>query len=169
MKKILLTFGLLCLAISANAATIIYNYPGSSFVTAIENLDIGGTLYNVDFDADTYGTFGGDEEFWTTQAEASVAVDAINVLFNANQSPGVANGGAPSCEGSPCYIVKFGSSDSVGALNFGGWDNYGSIGYGSELDPIATAWSVAVPIPAAVWLFGSALAGLGWMRRKHTA
>jgi len=27
----------------------------------------------------------------------------------------------------------------------------------------------AVPIPAAVWLFGSALAGLGWMRRRQTA
>lgn len=26
-----------------------------------------------------------------------------------------------------------------------------------------------VPIPAAVWLFGSALAGLGWMKRKQTA
>jgi hypothetical protein len=26
----------------------------------------------------------------------------------------------------------------------------------------------AVPIPAAVWLFGSALAGLGWFRRKQT-
>lgn len=26
----------------------------------------------------------------------------------------------------------------------------------------------AIPIPAAVWLFGSALAGLGWMRRKQT-
>jgi len=25
----------------------------------------------------------------------------------------------------------------------------------------------AVPIPAAVWLFGSALAGLGWLRRKQ--
>jgi hypothetical protein len=25
-----------------------------------------------------------------------------------------------------------------------------------------------IPIPAAVWLFGSALAGLGWMRRKQT-
>ena len=23
-----------------------------------------------------------------------------------------------------------------------------------------------VPVPAAVWLFGSALAGLGWMRRR---
>jgi len=27
----------------------------------------------------------------------------------------------------------------------------------------------AVPVPAAVWLFGSALAGLGWMRRRKTA
>jgi|GEM_PF-2062824 len=27
----------------------------------------------------------------------------------------------------------------------------------------------AVPVPAAVWLFGSALAGLGWLRRKHAA
>jgi hypothetical protein len=26
-----------------------------------------------------------------------------------------------------------------------------------------------VPVPAAVWLFGSALAGLGWIRRKQTA
>ena len=27
----------------------------------------------------------------------------------------------------------------------------------------------AVPVPAAVWLFGSALAGLGWLRRKPTS
>jgi hypothetical protein len=26
-----------------------------------------------------------------------------------------------------------------------------------------------IPIPASVWLFGSALAGLGWMRRKKTS
>jgi len=33
------------------------------------------------------------------------------------------------------------------------------------------SWTVtplAVPVPAAVWLFGSALAGLGWMRRTQT-
>jgi hypothetical protein len=35
-----------------------------------------------------------------------------------------------------------------------------------ELDNIVVT---AVPIPAAVWLFGSALAGLGWFRRKQTA
>jgi len=29
------------------------------------------------------------------------------------------------------------------------------------------AGSTPVPVPAAVWLFGSALAGLGWMRRRQ--
>jgi hypothetical protein len=37
-----------------------------------------------------------------------------------------------------------------------------------EADLVSASFSV-VPIPAAVWLFGSALAGLGWMRRKQTA
>ena len=32
-----------------------------------------------------------------------------------------------------------------------------------------SVFGVAVPIPAAVWLFGSALAGLGWIRRRKTA
>jgi len=29
--------------------------------------------------------------------------------------------------------------------------------------------ATVVPVPAAVWLFGSALAGLGWLRRKQAA
>ncbi|WP_297290776.1 VPLPA-CTERM sorting domain-containing protein [Oceanicoccus sp.] len=32
---------------------------------------------------------------------------------------------------------------------------------------INETFTAAVPVPAAVWLFGSALAGLGWMRRKR--
>jgi hypothetical protein len=32
---------------------------------------------------------------------------------------------------------------------------------------ITSGTASSVPIPAAVWLFGSALAGLGWMRRKQ--
>ena len=32
-----------------------------------------------------------------------------------------------------------------------------------------TLEGTVVPIPAAAWLFGSALAGLGWMRPKQTA
>ena len=37
--------------------------------------------------------------------------------------------------------------------------------FGASIDNV---WVSAVPVPAAVWLFGSALAGLGWMRRKQT-
>jgi hypothetical protein len=33
---------------------------------------------------------------------------------------------------------------------------------------VTTLELTAVPVPAAVWLFGSALAGLGWMRRRKT-
>ena len=32
-----------------------------------------------------------------------------------------------------------------------------------------TATITGVPVPAAAWLFGSALAGLGWLRRKQLA
>ncbi len=43
----------------------------------------------------------------------------------------------------------------------------------SMADPLFASTTSAtvqnvVPIPAAVWLFGSALAGLGWMRRRKT-
>ena len=43
---------------------------------------------------------------------------------------------------------------------------------GSALDNIvvsSVSTTAPVPVPAAAWLFGSALAGFGWLRRKHTA
>jgi hypothetical protein len=50
---------------------------------------------------------------------------------------------------------------------------YGLSGHDPD-DPVPTAFSLdfsatVIPVPAAVWLFGSALAGLGWLRRKQTA
>ena len=58
-----------------------------------------------------------------------------------------------------------------------GWDNLASVSFAIDttnnysdlniplFDNIVVS---AVPVPAAVWLFGSALAGLGWIRRKQT-
>jgi hypothetical protein len=40
---------------------------------------------------------------------------------------------------------------------------------GPELREFISGSITAVPIPTAVWLFGSAMAGLGWMRRKQVA
>jgi len=50
------------------------------------------------------------------------------------------------------------TSISVSAINNPSFD--------SAIDNITVS---AVPVPAAVWLFGSALAGLGWMHRRKTA
>jgi hypothetical protein len=58
-------------------------------------------------------------------------------------------------------------------FNFGSdWSNLDQVVISTSGTPFANAIDnivlTAVPIPAAVWLFGSALAGLGWMRRKRT-
>ncbi|MGI9309299.1 MAG: VPLPA-CTERM sorting domain-containing protein, partial [Gammaproteobacteria bacterium] len=55
------------------------------------------------------------------------------------------------------------SSDGFTTVEFRGIENDG---FG--MDNVLYGSGTAVPIPAAVWLFGSALAGLGWMRRKQT-
>jgi len=57
---------------------------------------------------------------------------------------------------------------SPGVIGISGglaFDN-GDLPFQLALGPSATVSSV--PIPAAVWLFGSALGGLGWMRRRKT-
>ncbi|MCP3908411.1 MAG: VPLPA-CTERM sorting domain-containing protein [Oceanicoccus sp.] len=71
------------------------------------------------------------------------------------------------------------STTNVNDLGTGDWLNLSSaevyggtqisppITYALDVDNIVVA--SAVPVPAAVWLFGSALAGLGRMRRKQVA
>jgi len=61
----------------------------------------------------------------------------------------------------------------------GDWLNLQLVTFAAEGDNSGFAYLTAVqidninvsevPIPAAVWLFGSALAGLGWLSRKRTA
>jgi hypothetical protein len=65
--------------------------------------------------------------------------------------------------------LAFGSDWS--AYSFGvEWKNldYVLINYYGDNLAIDNISASVVPVPAAVWLFGSALAGLGWMRRKQT-
>ena len=47
-------------------------------------------------------------------------------------------------------------------------DIYGFLDPDGNTRYIVSGYATAVPIPAAAWLFGSALAGLGWIRRKQT-
>ena len=91
-------------------------------------------------------------------------------------------GNYPGCFGSEYIsgtLAGGGAADLSVAVGTGDWLNLVRVnfyaegdgfGFGTgtvvEIDNINVS---AVPIPAAVWLFGSALAGLGWMRRKQTA
>jgi hypothetical protein len=57
---------------------------------------------------------------------------------------------------------------SAGTYDFRIISLVGAYGGQDSLDFNNALSITAVPIPAAVWLFGSALAGLGWMKRKQT-
>jgi hypothetical protein len=68
------------------------------------------------------------------------------------------------------YLGKrIGLGDPEAQLFSDGFAIYGTgiLENGSDMGYVIRQ-ATAVPIPAAGWLFGSALAGLGWMRRKQT-
>jgi hypothetical protein len=69
-------------------------------------------------------------------------------------------------------VYSDGTGSMVTVLFDSSWSGLSSfdigyaLGIGFDVAAIDNIAVNVVPIPAAVWLFGSALAGLGWMRRK---
>jgi hypothetical protein len=158
-------FALAALGPPVHAASIHYD---GALVTAIEALDVGGTLYNVDFEAISYTTFPGDIFFWAGDlGGASDAAVAINALLNTNVP--VPNGSINNI-GVSFYLIAWSGGFAVEGANSGPPPpaDFFVFSTVTEPDPLAlTAWSLTpVPVPAAVWLFGSALGLFGWMRRK---
>lgn len=67
-----------------------------------------------------------------------------------------------SMAGQPIEIRLYSSSLTLD-------DDPDSADRGVFFDDVRLTTTAPVPVPAAVWLFGSALAGLGWLRRKQGA
>jgi hypothetical protein len=187
--KLLSVAMLAFLGTSANAATVIYgdaaDYIGipeivdpAGIVIAIENLEIGGVFYNVDFGDPSYPTVGGNSNFWTTAGEATIARDTINSLLNSeavgSNPVAVGTAAAPLAGFFSVYYGTYAGDDLVGGFR----DKSMIAGSQWSADTFtvrngipsnqATAWSV-VPVPGAVWLFGSGLGFLGWMRKRKIA
>jgi len=135
----------------------------------IRDLEIDGTAYDVAFefvDASTAAACGSTvpcDVFFGNGSGALAAVTAINFALN--------DAGAESVgTGKISYFVPWSSngadSEQGTYINDTMW-----VGIGGLLDPADTIeyarFSPAVvPIPAAAWLFGSALGILGWIRRR---
>jgi hypothetical protein len=109
------TMGLLLGASTAQAATVNFDPNNSTQATGIDNLDIGGTLYNVVFTAtetvaeQIYGPFPGTFDF-TNSAAANEAANAVNIELN---QAGAQTVGAGGSAGLPFYRIGY-DSETVG-------------------------------------------------------
>lgn len=147
----------------------IANEPSAS--TIMFFLDANNAILNFAAGFDTGFSF-----FYTSSTAASVNVydgvdgtgtllATLNLLAQFNQNcSGDPNGGF--CNWSAIGVTFEGVAKSIdfgGTANQTGFDN---ITFGSDIPGGGTS---AVPLPAAVWLFGSALAGFAGFRRNRKA
>lgn len=60
------------------------------------------------------------------------------------------------------------SIDTSGVFSFdGSWQNLTRVEFVVQPGSLSSLAATVVPVPAAAWLFASALAGLGWLRRRR--
>lgn len=163
-------FALACLCSSAaNAATVVLE---GSRAIAILGLDASGQLYNVTFQTGTFGDVYQPELFpflfpFGDLAGATEAQDQMVVLLNDSGALSVG-------DGSEAWIVYQQVAGSGGGIEnravgpihqSGDWQ--GSAFVGSPGDPsVNYALFSVIPVPAAAWLFGSALGLLAWVWRR---
>ena len=174
-----ITIGLLLGASSAQAATT-FELDGENNVIRINNLELNldddalDGLYNVEFINDTglnvYGTVDGPFDFPLAEDAVTVAIQ-LNTALNLNNPVPT---GASSAGSSEFFIpgieyfgfwAGFGSEDP---LQSGLWDGSLAVLNPDEISTFAS-FTPAVPVPAAVWLFGSGLLGLIGIARRKTS
>jgi hypothetical protein len=91
-------------ASTASAATVIFGDSSApTKATGIQDLDVGGTLYNVTFNlqataATIYGTYPGDFPIFNTASAASNARDAVNAALQAEGATAIGEDGLPGVD-----------------------------------------------------------------------
>lgn len=122
---------------------------------------------------ENYGPQNVDPFNYSLADEVVTSISSGLLISNNDDGGGLAQCAAPD----GCYrriLLQFLSLDSVQAAE----DGVAPISIGSEVIKSSEAYDLhnvisgnliatVVPIPAAGWLFVSALTGLGWMRRKQ--
>jgi hypothetical protein len=112
----------------------------------------------------------GFDEFQVNDSENSLQVFAgtfeADITLNAGSNPGIASFTfkvvAPPIEDGVADVELFAQFDSEGFWN--GTDVFNPV---AQFDGAQGADIAPVPVPAAVWLLGSGLIGLIWVRKKR--
>ncbi len=187
-KRMLLLLIISCLGISnSNAASVVLS---GSELAGFDGIEVNGSFYDVRFVAGQYfeyqapygGTIYPTGIVFPTSA---TALDASTALLSAVQATSFDTNPASivGCSaGTFCGMSTLWSIQGIGfmtltAKNYtGAGDTISSIGWSASHDLggpglteyVWAAWSdsVAVPLPSAVWLFGSVLTLLGLIRRR---
>ena len=143
--------------------------------------DNGAVIGRLDFTVDTAGT--------VTISSDNVGIDSYIMLFDSNNLQLAVNDDDPSYSGSPFddaaynsgmdiylenddYFVTIGAgSYNISDALQGFMSNVDAAdtifnGYNSASWELTVVTPTSVPVPAALPLFVSALAGLGWLRRR---
>lgn len=159
---------------AAHAATVQFN-SGMTAATGITGLDVGGTLYDVNF------TGSITHNNWATMLDVTNQTDATNVIQAIGDALDAASaakieydlpgGGTFEHTGASLFYDTT-ATDLLGVsiTATSGWGFFvgGSTAPLNNSFPFAIDLTVStVPVPAAAWLFGSGLLGLiGLARRK---
>jgi hypothetical protein len=166
---------LLFAGIPAHAFSVDLDGPDNNNATGIRDLTIGGNAYDVVFElapADTAPVACGSalpcDIFFGNASGAQAAVTAINAALNGAAAITVGTATPRRFD----YFVPY----AKGAGDVDSWQgtfvaDTTWLSIAASLDvtdfiEIARFSPAVIPIPAAVWLFGSALGILGWIRRR---
>jgi hypothetical protein len=176
MIVIILLFG----TTIVNAATVIVDFNELAAVFPASTIDSKGFRFTsgaagigVGTNWGTVGTVGlamsGDGTTMELLADGTFSLESFDMrTFSGSDSNIVVTGYlesggqiSTSLTITGSYAADYDFSDAWQGLVSVQFDTVGAV----YTDNIVTN---VVPVPAAAWLFGSALAGLGWMRRKQT-
>ena len=170
----ILMLACLCGAGSLNAATIIRD--GNGIMTGATGVDVAGASYDVEFVEGSCNSLNNNcTDFAFTIGNVSDAAQALvdEVLYSTDGSIPVGRLGLPasvfftaaqSAESAVTGVVVYAISQ-LGIPSLSGLVEFGELptDYDTSADPaiVYVEWTLSpVPLPAAAWLFMSAIAGL---------